>query len=647
METEAPNLPVEVICYILNFLSTSDRKEASLVNKAWYTASLDRSLQKDVVYNLQATYDSLESIRDLGRRQTPCVAVSNLDGSAVSKMVVQSIALHLAPHLKNLSLRDSNITENSFMTLVPSCPDLWGLDISSCNSLFMPGTLLSTEESKAKMAEALMNLRELNLSNLRYLSDLTFNRLTDCTANLQKLSLAGCHIAFEFDPYRGTNACNSTVVLSLNNILCFINRQVTTLKSLNFSRTSITSEAIQLVVHVAGLHLEGLVLQHCKDLTDDAICAICVCQPGLTTLDLTGCAELTDKSVVAVASSLQCLEHLFLGKIRRMTDNALKNLSTISTLRALDLSECYQVSGFELVKGLVSPQAISSLVSLNFSCCTMVKDSCIFSMATILGESLRELDLTSCVYITDISIHTIANYLRNLTALRLGWCKEITDRGLLGINAPNNDCQLDKKEDEKLRIITESDMEASKEKEGVSLSALTCLKELRLTACTKLTDTSITRVIRFQELTTLSLSMVREITDASVVSIAAHCRSLERLSLSHCGQLTDQGMIAASSHMKRLTHLDISCCDKITNQMLDVLTQECKWLRSLDVSMCGGLTIADVERIQQFHPRLTSIKARYLGELTCLSLFERGLDNELNVDLEDTAHNPFAVETGL
>ncbi|XP_048402873.2 F-box/LRR-repeat protein 2 [Stegostoma tigrinum] len=620
MEKEAPNLPVEVISYILHFLSMSDRKEASLVSKAWYTASLDQSLQKNAFYRLQGTYDSLEFVRHLRRRQSLCVALSNLDSSPTSRMVIQNIALHLAPHLKSLLLRDSNITESSFMDLVQSCRSLWGLDISCCNCLFKPGTLMANEESKARTAEALVDLRELNLSNLRYLSDLTFNRLTDCMPKLRKLALAGCPIVFELDPYRGVKTCNPAPTLSLTNILCFMDRQAATLKWLNFSHTSITSEAIQSVVQVPGLQLEGLVLQHCKDLTDDAVCAICSCQPNLTSLDLTGCAELTDKSVLAVAN-LQFLERLSLGKIRLMTDRGLKNLSSIPTLQALDLSECYQVSGLELVNRLALPYATPTLLSLNFSCCTMVKDSCVFSMGVILCDSLRELDLTSCVYITDFSVSVIVNYLTGLTVLRLGWCKEITDRGLLGMSTANDNCHLGKK-DKKAQIMTESELKISKEKDGASLRSLMCLKELCLTACAKLTDTSITKEIRFQELKTLSLSMVHEITDESVVSIAEHCRSLEWLSLNHCGQLTDQGLTAAANHMKRLTTLEISCCDKITSQALEVLVQECKWLRSLDVSMCGGLTIRDIERLQLAYPRLTDIKAKYLEEQTISSLLE-------------------------
>lgn len=48
---------------------------------------------------------------------------------------------------------------------------------------------------------------------------------------------------------------------------------------------------------------------------------------------------------------------------------------------------------------------------------------------------------------------------------------------------------------EQPEVVTESDIEASKEQERASLSSLTRLKELSLTACTKLTDTSIIKVL--------------------------------------------------------------------------------------------------------------------------------------------------------
>lgn len=55
------------------------------------------------------------------------------------------------------------------------------------------------------------------------------------------------------------------------------------------------------------------------------------------------------------------------------------------------------------------------------------------SITQYLSHSLRELDLTLCVNVTDLSVHAIATYLQRLVVLRLGWCKEVTDWGLLGM----------------------------------------------------------------------------------------------------------------------------------------------------------------------------------------------------------------------
>lgn len=62
-----------------------------------------------------------------------------------------------------------------------------------------------------------------------------------------------------------------------------------------------------------------------------------------------------------------------------------------------------------------------------------LQDLAVLSLTQLLGETLRELDLTSCVNVTDLSVRAIATYLQRLVVLRLGWCKEVTDWGLLGM----------------------------------------------------------------------------------------------------------------------------------------------------------------------------------------------------------------------
>lgn len=104
-----------------------------------------------------------------------------------------------------------------------------------------------------QVRSALSGLEELDLSDIRYLSDLTFNRLTGCTPRLRRLSLAGCHIAFEFDPYGGCPVgavSDSSALLSLRNLRRFLTEQKSTLVSLDLSRTSITPESLRTVAQV-------------------------------------------------------------------------------------------------------------------------------------------------------------------------------------------------------------------------------------------------------------------------------------------------------------------------------------------------------------------------------------------------------------
>lgn len=139
----------------------------------------------------------------------------------------------------------------------------------------------------------------------------------------------------------------------------------------------------------------------------------------------------------------------------------LADLLSLPTLRSVDLSECLHVSGTEIVKGLKGSSAGGAqLECLNLKNCTYIRvssslcrkssaerklheklsclllpgqDFAVFSFTQLLGDSLRELDLTLCVNVTDLSVRSIATYLQRLVVLRLGWCKEITDWGLLGM----------------------------------------------------------------------------------------------------------------------------------------------------------------------------------------------------------------------
>ncbi|XP_039359908.1 leucine-rich repeat-containing protein 29 isoform X3 [Mauremys reevesii] len=492
---ETRRLPVEVITYILSFLPIADRKEASLVNHTWYFAAQDSLRQENVLYNIPATSASLAAIESLARRRVSCISLTSLDSSTVSRDVIQAVSCHLGPHLQSLCLRGSSLTETSFVHLLLACPCLSSLDLSGCNSLFMSGTLLSKPETISQAQRALTNLRELNLAGLRYLSDLSFNRLTGCAPRLARLSLARCHLTFEFDPYRGSSNYNSSALLSFRNLLRFLKERASSLRALDLSGTSITSPAMRSLVQVEGLRLRELVLQNCRDLSNEAIGLLCTHQPHLTALDLTGCSELSDRAALAVSAGLRALQSLCLGKLQRLTDRGLLGIAELRSLQRLDLSECSLVSGSELVKVCSAPELRPNLASLSFAFCSL---------------------------------------LRNL--------------------------------EQDPKVLSDSAWNESRKRHRASLQALGQLQELDLMACSKLTDRSITKVIRLPALRRLSLSLLPELTDASLVAVARGCQSLEQLSMSHCGKLTDKGFVEAASSLRRLQHLVISGCSQLTGQ---------------------------------------------------------------------------------
>lgn len=144
--------------------------------------------------------------------------------------------------------------------------------------------------------------------------------------------------------------------------------------------------------------------------------------------------------------------------------------------------------------------------------------------------------------------------------------------------------------EERPKLVTQNDLELFRKQAGASLLALSRLHELDLSACAKLTDSSITQVgqmfqfgaamqniwktqvvtspqvVHYRGLQCLSLSMLPELTDASLASIAWHCRSLTSLDLSHCPGISDCGVAQAAPYLHRLQHLYLSCCNNITDR---------------------------------------------------------------------------------
>nr|KAF6410855.1 leucine rich repeat containing 29 [Rousettus aegyptiacus] len=327
-----------------------------------------------------------------------------------------------------------------------------------------------------------------------------------------------------------------------------------------------------------------------------------------------GCSELTDGALLAVSRGLQHLQHLNVRKLQRLTDAGCTALGGLWELQSLDMAECCLVSGRELALALSSVHGTPPpLTSLSLAYCSSLKDASLFSLIPVLGPSLRVLDLSSCVALTNRTLQAICTYLTQLSVLRLAWCKELQDWGLLGLREPSEEPVQGSQPHQELEHQASGPKDPSSQPQGPSLLMLQALQELDLTACSKLTDTSLAKVLQFPQLRQLSLSLLPALTNKGLVAVARGCPSLERLALSHCSLLSDEGWAQAAHSWPRLQHLNLSSCCQLTEQTLDTIGRACKQIQMLDVAMCSGISMAAVRRFQAQLPQVTCIHSRFVG----------------------------------
>lgn len=615
----------------MKFLSVPDRKEAALVCRAWYEASLDPILQHDVIIHFYASsaVSSGKAIPSLSKRRLPHLILSDFDTSLDEKAVVLKSCQHMGSNLKSLSLKGSNITERTFVELLSHCKNLVSLDLSCCNSLFMSGTLLEMNADMQLLKASLSNVLDVNLSSIRHISDVTFNRIMTVCENIEKLSLASVQIACSSNFYskRESSRFANNTLLTFKNIMDFVITQQG-LKSLNFSKTQIEDEHLEELVSTPGLVLQELILTGCRNISDDGIVAVCKHQSGLFSLDLRECPDLTNSALMSIASCMNQLRNLYMNKCKQISDNAVATVARLSMLQKLDLSDCHLVSCTGLTKGLCKPDITSLVTHLNLSC-TDVGDAFVEKACEMLPQ-LNHIDLGSCFKVTDVSVHAIARSLKYLRYLRLAWCSKITDFGLLGVSSGyNHDIADDgqrrfastvifkkptvKKTTNGKENSSDRSETVDKNYKPVALNNLQGLRYLDLTSCKKLTDAGLSQTVQFPELRFLGLGMLPNLTDAGLVKIVFKNPSLEDLNVSQCKDITDVSMETVTRHLPRLHSLNVMGCGQLTDKTVMYMKRGCARLRHLDVSFCGGITYKAMDQLETTLTSLVSIQKRMIS----------------------------------
>ncbi|KAH3824550.1 hypothetical protein DPMN_126387 [Dreissena polymorpha] len=615
----------------MKYLSLSDRKDAALVCRTWYEAFLDPILQRDIILHFYASTAARtgKDISSLYKRRLPHLILNDFDSSLEAKAVVLKSCEHFGENLKSLSLKGSNLTERTFVELMSNCKNLVSLDLSCCNSLFMSGTLLELNSDLQVLKNVLGNVQEVNLSSIRHISDVTFNRIMTVCENVEKLALCSAPIVFSntlFQQSRHTRFANSSV-LTFSNIMDFVITQQC-LKSLNLSRTLIDDDHLETIVSIKELHLEELILVGCRNVSDEGIASVCKHQHGLALLDIRECPDLTNGALMAISASLRNLRHLFAQKCKLLSDASMACLHKLTSLQTLDISECHQVTSEGLIAGLCT-KPLTQLTCLNVSC-TEASDSFV-EMACESLPLLTQLDLSSCFKVTDVGLHAIAKHLKYLRYLRLAFCNEITDLGLLGLQPQPGHIIMGDTENMVTRkypstvifkapnkidrsgIVTNGTPGCISTSTPVAISNLAGLRSLDLTACKKLTDVGLMQTIKFAELRFLGLGILNDLSDEGLICLVYQNPSLEELDVIQCNNITDDSIEVVTRHLKRLRVLNVKACSQLTDRSVGHIKRNCKNLRHLDVSFCGGISHEAMDDLELTLTSLLSVQKRMIG----------------------------------
>ena len=228
----------------------------------------------------------------------------------------------------------------SFAKLLGNFPQLTDLNLFHCRNLHSKGLMT--------LSESCQNLTVLNIDEVTYLSDESFNLFIDLRGpHLQQLSIDGESLSDESFKNFGKMINLEFLSISFADSLGAAGMaSIAGLSKLEWLkiRRGAELEPETFVAAFSEGHLRNLLhlnLSECSKLNDAGVISIAQNCPNLGTLQLDWCWEVTDIGVMAVVCSCKYLINLQLCGVVRLEGHFLHSISEyLVGLKLLDLEQC-------------------------------------------------------------------------------------------------------------------------------------------------------------------------------------------------------------------------------------------------------------------------------------------------------------------
>lgn len=573
-------------------MSSSDRKSASQTCQSWYSAANDYCFLRNKTIIFFKT--------DLNAETSPIQIIENsvvpYDSFLFSEVEISSKLNNfwnkVGENLKSLTIRKCDIHEKVIDNVLKKCTNLETLNIQGCKELFMSGCLL--EKTDGWITNSFKNLKSLNLSENKYITDALFYRFVKSAPALEELCLSLCPLQFhggfikKFYPNINNIFDNpSECVFTFYFVLQFIASRAKYIKNLVFSNTLIDGAALKSLSEIADLKLECLHLNTCDQLTNAGIIALTKHQKSLRELDIGLCTRVTDQSLMYISDNLINLEYLNIQRCRAVSNLGITELHKLKKLKNLNISQCELITREGIENG-ISKEENRTIQELDINSLNLVQSGIIMISETM--SNLRYIDLSFCFNaVTDTSIQVIFKNQVLLHTLKISYCDKVSDAGLTGMgkieteddegpvmssyneaSAPNRIHLGSRAEEEIIRDARRKrDVMRMCEKltmdsySGYSLARIKSLRELNISGCNRITDVSLTYAFVFKELQSLNLSRCQQITVDGIKHLVKNCPSIEYLNLNDCYNLKDDAVIEIVKGLPRLQYLELRVSNHI------------------------------------------------------------------------------------
>ncbi|KAK1940489.1 F-box/LRR-repeat protein 4 [Phytophthora citrophthora] len=306
------------------------------------------------------------------------------------------------------------------------------------------------------------------------------------------------------------------------------------------------------------------------------------------------------------------------------------------TLLSLRLPQCQLLSrgGGELLEGTSLPR---SLTELDVSSCEWVDDKFLRSLARHCSV-LATLSLAHCRRVTDYGVAAYGeSYSGTLTSLDVSFCTNLTDSALLAVLVgfpstaiPGGPPTVSSSATTRIRVLNAAGLPLV---DGLTLIGLrgpcaSRLESLDMSGCTILRVAALQRLARVRaliRLTTLDLSRCSLVNDQVLAALGMTCSQLAKLHLCFCSSITDVGIQRLVGKMAGIRAKDnrheggqepYTDGEDDASEFPGVIECGCRQLETLDISGCFQVTNQGISALGTHCSRLRSLTLDGVRRLT-------------------------------